>query len=95
MAAKEQGKIVAEAEIDTTAEGVNQIFETNGCISCHGNQLEGTPAAPALVDTGLTAEAIADIARNGSESGKMPAGLFTGTDEELAKIGRIYFQYRK
>ena len=53
-AAEEQGKIVAEADIDTAAEGY-QIFENNGCISCHGNQLEGGAAAPALVGTGLTA----------------------------------------
>ena len=87
-AAAEQGKIAAQAEIDTTAEGY-QIIETNGCISCHGNQLEGTGAAPTLVGTGLTSEQIAEIAKNGSENGKMPAGLFTGTDEELIKLSEF------
>ena len=87
-AAAEQGKIVAEADIDTTAEGY-QIIETNGCISCHGNQLEGGAAAPALVGTGLTSEQIAEIAKNGTESGKMPPGLFKGTDEELTKLSEF------
>ena len=61
----------------------------NGCISCHGNQLEGAAAAPALVGTGLTPEQIAEIAKNGTESGKMPAGLFKGTDEELTKLSEF------
>ena len=87
-AAAEQGKIVAEADIDTSAEGY-QIFENNGCISCHGNQLEGGAAAPALVGTGLTPEEIAEIAKNGTESGKMPPGLFKGTDEELTKLSEF------
>jgi menaquinol-cytochrome c reductase cytochrome b/c subunit len=36
-----------------------------------------------LVDTGLTADQIADIAVNGTENGKMAAGYWSGTDEEL------------
>lgn len=87
-AAAEQGKIVAEVDIDTSAEGY-QIFEAQGCVSCHGGQLEGGPAAPALIDTGLTPEEVADIAKNGTESGKMPAGMFKGTDEELAKLSEF------
>ena len=61
----------------------------NGCISCHGNQLEGRGAAPPLVGTGLTPEEIAEIAKNGTESGKMPPGLFKGTDEELTKLSEF------
>ena len=86
--AEKQGKIVAEADIDTSSEGY-QIFETNGCVSCHGNQLEGGAAAPTLIGTGLSPEEIAKIAKNGTESGKMPPGMFKGSDEELTKLSEF------
>ncbi|WLR43723.1 c-type cytochrome [Bacillus carboniphilus] len=78
-AAAQQGKIVEGPEIDTEAEGY-QIMDAQGCLSCHGNNLEGG-AGPSLVDTGLTPEEIAEIAVNGQ--GDMPADAFKGTDEEL------------
>ena len=87
-AAAKQGEIVAEADIDTSSEGY-QIFEKNGCVSCHGNQLEGGAAAPALIGTGLTSEQVADIAKNGTKSGKMPPGMFKGSDEELTKLSEF------
>ena len=37
--------------------------------------LKGGAAAPTLVGTGLTSEEIAEIAKNGTESGKMPPGI--------------------
>jgi menaquinol-cytochrome c reductase cytochrome b/c subunit len=86
-AAAKQGKIVAEVEIDTSTEGY-QIFEAQGCINCHGSQLEGK-SGPALIDTGLSPEEVADIAKNGSANGKMPSGLFKGTDEELVKLSEF------
>ncbi len=86
--AEKQGKIVAEADIDTSSEGY-QIFEKNGCVSCHGNQLEGGAAAPTLIGTGLSSEEIAKIAKNGTESGKMPPGMFKGSDEELTKLSEF------
>ncbi|WP_449620230.1 c-type cytochrome [Robertmurraya sp. Marseille-Q9965] len=79
-AAKEQGKIVAEAEIDKESDGY-KLFEANGCTSCHGGDLQGGAGSPALVDNGLTPEEISEIAKNGR--GAMPAGMFKGTDEEL------------
>ncbi|MBO8177472.1 c-type cytochrome [Aeribacillus pallidus] len=81
-----QGKIVAEVEIDKEAEGY-KIYQENGCINCHGDNLQGG-AAPALVDTGLTPEEVADIAVNGKAPG-MPAGLFKGTDEDLQKLAEF------
>jgi menaquinol-cytochrome c reductase cytochrome b/c subunit len=81
-----QGKIVAELEIDKEAEGY-KIYQENGCINCHGDNLQGG-AAPALVDTGLTPEEVADIAVNGKAPG-MPAGLFKGTDEDLQKLAEF------
>lgn len=79
-ASKIQGQIVAEVEIDKTSEGY-QIYEAQGCINCHGGNLEGVAVNPPLIDTGLTPEEIADIAVNGR--GNMPPGLFNGTEEEL------------
>ena len=61
-----------------------KYLKKNGCVSCHGDQLEGGAGAPTLIDTGLSAEEIAKIAKDG-KSGKMPAGMFKGTDEELNK----------
>ncbi|KUP06561.1 cytochrome Cbb3 [Bacillus coahuilensis p1.1.43] len=83
-AAKAQGAIVEEVEIDTSAEGY-AIYQENGCINCHGENLAGGAAAPSLVANELSPEEIADIAVNGKAPG-MPAGLFKGTDEELEKL---------
>jgi menaquinol-cytochrome c reductase cytochrome b/c subunit len=83
-AAKKQGQIVAEVEVDTESEGY-QIYQENGCINCHGDTLQGGAAAPSLAGAGLTQEEIADIAVNGKPPG-MPAGLFKGTDEELETL---------
>lgn len=85
-AAAEQGKIRAEVEIDKNAEGY-KILEANTCLTCHGGNLQGGPAAPSLVGTGLSAEEIANIAKNGQ--GSMPSGIFKGTDEELQKLAEF------
>ncbi|EMT47399.1 MULTISPECIES: menaquinol-cytochrome c reductase cytochrome b/c subunit [Anoxybacillus] len=85
-AAAEQGKIRAEVEIDKNAEGY-KILEANTCLTCHGENLQGGPAAPSLVGTGLSAEEIANIAKNGQ--GGMPGGIFKGTDEELQKLAEF------
>ncbi|OQP05909.1 cytochrome C oxidase Cbb3 [Geobacillus sp. 46C-IIa] len=83
--AAEQGKIRAEVEIDTNAEGY-KIAQANTCTSCHGQNLSGG-AGPSLIGTGLTAEEIAKIAKEGQ--GSMPAGIFKGTDEELKKMAEF------
>ncbi|MGG6431459.1 c-type cytochrome [Anoxybacillus sp. D401a] len=85
-AAAEQGKIRAEVDIDKNAEGY-KILEANTCLTCHGENLQGGPAAPSLVGTGLSAEEIANIAKNGQ--GGMPGGIFKGTDEELQKLAEF------
>jgi menaquinol-cytochrome c reductase cytochrome b/c subunit len=85
-AAKEQGKIVAEATFDKESEGY-KIYEAQGCIGCHGADMQGGAGAKALVDTGLTPDEIAKIAKNGQNS--MPGGLFKGTDEELQKLSEF------
>lgn len=85
-AAAEQGKIRAEVEIDKNAEGY-KILEANTCLTCHGENLQGGPAAPSLVGTGLSPEEVANIAKNGV--GSMPGGIFKGTDEELQKLAEF------
>ncbi len=85
-AAAEQGKIQAEAEIDKESDGY-KIYEAQGCIQCHGENLEGGPAGKALVDNGLEPDKIADVAKNGQ--GAMPADVFKGTDEELKVLSEF------
>ncbi|MFK2824201.1 c-type cytochrome [Bacillus sp. B190/17] len=87
-AAKAQGQIVEEAEIDQNAEGY-KIYadQKNGCINCHGENMTGGPAAPSLVGTGLAPDEIKKIAHEGR--GAMPAGLFKGTEEELDKMAEF------
>ncbi|MGG5253807.1 c-type cytochrome [Neobacillus sp. SM06] len=81
--AEEQGKIVAKVNINKADEGY-QVFKNQGCINCHGENLQGGAGAPTLINTGLKAEEIAKIAKNGK--GKMPAGIFKGNDEQLKKL---------
>ncbi|WP_110112954.1 menaquinol-cytochrome c reductase cytochrome b/c subunit [Bacillus sp. CGMCC 1.16541] len=78
-----QGEIRDEVEIDTEAEGY-KILEAQTCLTCHGDNLQGGPAAPALTGLELSPEEIANIAKNGQ--GSMPAGIFKGTDEELKTL---------
>ncbi|MGD6815773.1 c-type cytochrome [Metabacillus sp. 84] len=82
----EQGKITAEAEIDTSSEGY-KVFQEQTCVSCHGDNLQGGAAGPSLVDSGLKPEEIAKIAKEGQ--GTMPAGVFKGTDEELKVLSEF------
>ncbi|WP_078546108.1 menaquinol-cytochrome c reductase cytochrome b/c subunit [Litchfieldia alkalitelluris] len=83
---EQQGAIVAEAEIDKESEGY-LLYQEKGCIGCHGENLEGTPAGKALVDNGLEVDQISDIAVNGQ--GGMPAGMFEGSEEELQKLSEF------
>lgn len=85
-AAEQQGKITKEADIDTESEGY-KIFQEQGCISCHGDTMQGTGAGPPLVETGISPEEIGEIAKNGK--GNMPPGIFKGTDEELEKLSKF------
>ncbi|WP_078413515.1 menaquinol-cytochrome c reductase cytochrome b/c subunit [Priestia abyssalis] len=85
-AAKAQGKIVKEVAIDKEADGY-KIMEQQTCLTCHGENLQGGPAAPALTEVELSAEEIANVAKNGQ--GSMPAGIFKGTDEELKTLSEF------
>jgi menaquinol-cytochrome c reductase cytochrome b/c subunit len=83
-AAKKQGAI-SDVEIDKNSDGY-KIAQTQTCTSCHGGELSGGAAAPSLVDTKMSAEEIADVAKNGK--GSMPA-VFKGTDEELKTLSEF------
>lgn len=80
---EEQGKIVAKVNIDKTSEGY-KVFQSQGCIACHGDNLQGGAAAPTLIGTGLNASQVANIAQHGK--GKMPAGIFKGNDAQLKAL---------
>ncbi|MCU9613698.1 c-type cytochrome [Caldibacillus lycopersici] len=81
-AAKRQGEIKEVVEVDKEDPGY-KVMEANGCLGCHGGNLEGL-TGPQLVGTEKTADEIKDIAVNGF--GDMPPGLFKGTDEELQQL---------
>lgn len=82
-ASAKQGAIVKGAKIDKESDGY-KLLSKNGCISCHGAELTGGAAAPALIDTGLKPEEISKIAVKGRNA--MPAGVFKGTDKELQTL---------
>lgn len=84
--AEEQGKIVANVNIDKTSEGYKVLMD-QGCLNCHGENLQGGAGAPALTGTGLKAEEIANIAKNGR--GKMPSGIFKGDEAQLKKLSEF------
>ncbi|MFD1849521.1 menaquinol-cytochrome c reductase cytochrome b/c subunit [Oceanobacillus bengalensis] len=80
----EMDKPIPESEVAIDTEHDGYAAYEASCMSCHGGNLEGGPAAPTLVGIEYTAEEIADIAVNGI--GGMPAGIFTGSDEELEQL---------
>ncbi|MFC7685113.1 c-type cytochrome [Ureibacillus sp. GCM10028918] len=90
-AAAKQGEIKEQVdiEIDETAEGFLIFSGEQGksCIACHGADMQGGAAAPALVGNELTAEEVAEVIKNGR--GAMPAGQFAGTDEELQVLAEF------
>lgn len=87
-AAEQQGKLTEEVdvEIDTEAEGY-QVYANQSCINCHGENLEGGPAAPSLINLDLEADEIKKIAHEGI--GSMPADQFEGSEEELDKLAEF------
>lgn len=89
--AAKQGAIVKVAALDTNAEGY-KLLQSNTCLSCHGNNLEGK-VGPALAGSGLTAEEVMNIAKKGK--GSMPAGVFKGTDAQLKTLADFVAQAAK
>lgn len=81
----EANKPIPPSDIDTSDPGY-AVYE-NSCMQCHGDSLEGGPAAPALLEVDLSAEEIAKIAVEGI--GSMPPDQFEGTDEELEQLANF------
>jgi menaquinol-cytochrome c reductase cytochrome b/c subunit len=86
--AEQQGKITeaADVEIDKEAEGY-KVYASQSCINCHGENLEGGPAAPPLVNLDLKPDKIKDIAHNGI--GTMPPDQYKGSEEDLDKLAEF------
>lgn len=74
-----------EDKTATETKDPGQEIVMKSCITCHGNELQGQGAAPALKDVGSrrTEQEILDIINNGTAKG-MPKGLITGADAEAA-----------
>ncbi|MGL4522641.1 MAG: c-type cytochrome [Bacilli bacterium] len=89
-AAAEQGKIVIVEELDTSAPAY-EILNKSGCMSCHGDNLEGGKAGPALQGSGVPAGVIKSFAVNGG--GEMPANVFKGTEKELEELAKYIEKY--
>lgn len=69
-------------EVDQAHEGY-EIYQSQGCISCHGENLEGNPGVrgPDLYELPYDVEGVAEISVHGI--GEMPPDMFDGSDEEL------------
>jgi cytochrome c550 len=59
-----------------------ELYEAKGCITCHGDKLQGQGNAPKLADVGarLSEEEIKDVLLNGK--GAMPGGLVQGAEAD-------------
>lgn len=62
------------------------------CLTCHGANLEGTPAGPTLVGLTYSVDEVADIIKKGK--GTMPPGMFTGTDEEVQALASWILEHQ-
>lgn len=80
-----------QVEINKDSQGY-ALFEKN-CMSCHGAELQGGPAAPSLIGIDRSAKEIAKIAREGT--GSMPPGQFKGSDKELEKLVKFIVSVNK
>ncbi|KXH82004.1 menaquinol-cytochrome c reductase cytochrome b/c subunit [Sporosarcina sp. HYO08] len=82
---KALGAIVEEVQFDPNSEGY-QIYAESSCIGCHGDAFQGGLGKP-LANTGLAAEEIETIVHDGV--GDMPAGTWTGSDEDLKVLAEF------
>ncbi|HEX6593471.1 MAG TPA: c-type cytochrome [Bacillota bacterium] len=80
----EENKPIPPSDVEIDVDDPGYAVYENSCMSCHGDELEGSPAGPALIGTEYDKEEIAKIAVEGI--GSMPADLFEGTDEELEQL---------
>ena len=78
--------LLPDVEVDETSEGYEIYQAQASCIGCHGGDLAGV-SGPMLLGNELTAEEVKDVIANGRDA--MPAGAFTGTDEELEVLSEF------
>ncbi|CAG9619339.1 cytochrome c550 [Sutcliffiella rhizosphaerae] len=78
-----QAEKIASGEDEVVDLSAEEIYQQGSCIGCHGGNLEGAGAAPALTDVGekLSEEEIKDIIINGQ--GSMPANQATPKEAEI------------
>lgn len=71
-ATEEEG---GESNGEQVAGTPEELYQSAGCINCHGGNYEGVGGFPSLTGVGekLSADEIKEILRNGK--GSMPAGL--------------------
>ncbi|HEX6922785.1 MAG TPA: c-type cytochrome [Bacillales bacterium] len=84
-AISQQGEIQNTVQIDKSAKGY-KIASDQGCISCHGSNLQGGIGPNLVAMEDLTVKHVMDVARNGY--GKMPPGQFKGSDKELKTLAK-------
>lgn len=63
------------------------------CLMCHGDNLEGTAAAPSLTGLTLSAEEVSDIIQNGKPP-RMPGGMFKGSDDERLALANWVLEHK-
>lgn len=83
---EQQGKIVAKVNIDKASTGY-KVYKDQGCITCHGDSLQGGAGAPTLIGTGRKASDVANIAKNGFKT--MPKGIFKGNPTQLKQLSEF------
>lgn len=84
-------KPVPTTEIDKSKPGY-KVFKSN-CMTCHGDSLQGGASAPTLIGIDRTKEEIMKIAQEGI--GKMPPGIFKGSDKELEQLAEFIISVNK
>lgn len=80
-AAADQGEIVDDIEVDTSAAGYEIYQSQDSCISCHGGDMLGGAAGPSVFASDYDVDEILDIIKNGLND--MPGDQFEGSDDEL------------
>ncbi|GAB4073588.1 menaquinol-cytochrome c reductase cytochrome b/c subunit [Barrientosiimonas marina] len=80
-----------QTDIDKDSDGY-KVFKDN-CMSCHGEDLQGGASAPPLIGVDHSVDEVKDIAQNGI--GSMPAGQFSGSDEELQTLAEFIVSVNK